>query len=485
MATILFAIFAFLILKNIEYNNINLSSSIINTGKVENQPKIAKAFEIKGVVSNNFGKNIGKDIDNDGDIDSAVIIDNTIGYSICMDKSNKIYVTGYTNSNDTTSDLIIIKINQNGIIDNSFGVNGYVTLNNIAGGNSHDIGYSINIDNHGKLYVTGISWNGNNNDLIVIRLNQNGTLDKSFGSKGYIVLNSIAGGNGHDFGQSIHIDKAGKIYVTGYSDSKIHFKDLIVIKLNYDGTLDRSFGSNGKAVFHNIAGGNLSDYGNSIHTDNTGNIYITGSSDSHGNAQDLIVIKLKPNGTLDTSFNSKGYITFNNIAGNNTIDQGNSIFVDNDGKIYVTGLSYRPGGKNGNSDLVVIKLNPNGKLDKSFGSNGFFTLHNVAGGNSFDESKSIHLDKDGKIYITGYSWNGNSKDLIAIRLTPNGNLDNSFGSKGKIVINNITGKESNEEGYSIHINSSKVHIIGSSNTLNNDNNNQITQKENLILIQIE
>ncbi len=70
---------------------------------------------ITGKVSNTFGTPLGRDIDNDGDNDAAAI------------------------------------------------------FNNIAGG-GWDIGYSIYVDSNGKVYVTGASYNGSNDDMYVIEI---------------------------------------------------------------------------------------------------------------------------------------------------------------------------------------------------------------------------------------------------------------------------------------------------------------------------
>ncbi len=96
---------------------------------------------VVGKVSNTFGSSLGRDIDGDGDNDSAVI------------------------------------------------------LSNIAGGVS-DFGYSIVIDGSGKIYVTGCSGKASNYDAYVIRLNEDGSMDSSFGSGGKVILNNIAGGGG-------------------------------------------------------------------------------------------------------------------------------------------------------------------------------------------------------------------------------------------------------------------------------------------------
>jgi uncharacterized delta-60 repeat protein len=115
-------------------------------------------------------------------------------------------------------------------------------------------------------------------------------------------------------------------------------------------------------------------------------------------------------GVLDTSFNGTGFVVHNNAAGGNSDDYGNSIYVDNTGKIYVTGSSKN---SSGNYDMVIWRYNSNGSLDSSFGNNGIVVHNNAAGGNGSDIGKSIYVDSNGKIYVIGFSWNSsNNYDMV-------------------------------------------------------------------------
>ncbi len=278
------------------------------------------AGNIIGKVSNVFGTQLNRDLDGDGDNDSAVV------------------------------------------------------LNNIAGGNENDYGYSLTIDSTGKIYVTGSSRNGRNDDMYVIRLNSDGRIDNRFGVNGKVVVNNIAGGNDYDVGRSLTLDRTGKIYVTGWSRNVSNW-DMYVIRLNSDGRIDNSFGVNGKVVVNNIAGGNDYDVGESLTTDSTGKIYVTGWSDV--SSTDMYVIRLNSDGRIDNRFGVNGKVVVNNIAGGNRYDSGNSLTLDRTGKIYVTGTSWN----GSNSDMYVIRLNSDGRIDNRFGVNGKVVVNNIAGGN--------------------------------------------------------------------------------------------------------
>ena len=66
--------------------------------------------------------------------------------------------------------MLLLRLNSDGSMDNTFGTNGKVVVNNIAGGNDDDYGRSIYVDSYGKVYVTGDSYNGSNWDMYVIEI---------------------------------------------------------------------------------------------------------------------------------------------------------------------------------------------------------------------------------------------------------------------------------------------------------------------------
>lgn len=109
-------------------------------------------------------------------------------------------------------------------------------------------------------------------------------------------------------------------------------------------------------------------------------------------------------GELDKSFGEGGIVVDHNAAGGNSADGGFSIYVDKKGRVYVTGWSKN---RNGDLDMVIWRYNEEGKLDKTFGEGGIVVAHNAAGGNSDDEGSSIYVDNKGRVYITGYSRNRN------------------------------------------------------------------------------
>jgi uncharacterized delta-60 repeat protein len=174
------------------------------------------------------------------------------------------------------------------------------------------------------------------------------------------------------------------------------------------GELDTSFNGTGIVLYNESGGAVRADWGNSIYVDNTGSIYVTGHSFNINDNHDMVIWKYISNGSLDSSFGSNGIVVYENEADGNSDDYGNSIYVDNNGNIYVTGYSIN---SNGNKDMVIWRYNSSGSLDSSFGNNGIVLYNNGVYGHGF-WGHSIYVDNTGKIYVTGRFWDGDSNDMV-------------------------------------------------------------------------
>jgi uncharacterized delta-60 repeat protein len=390
-----------------------------------------------------------------------------VGKSIYVDNNGRIYVTGYS-YNGRDGDMVLCRYNSDGSLDKTFGNKGIVVAHNAAGGNSEDVGKSIYVDNKGRIYVTGFSVNSNRDgDMVIWRYNTDGSLDKTFGNKGIVVAHNAAGGNRNDVGESIYVDSNGKIYVTGYSRNSNRDGDMVLCRYNSDGSLDKTFGNKGIVVAHNAAGGNSLDGGNSVYVDSNGKIYVTGFSVNSNRDGDMVIWRYNTDGSLDKTFGNKGIVVAHNAAGGNDWDEGNSIYVDSNGKIYVTGFSLN---RSRNYDMVIWRYNSDGSIDKTFGDAGVIVDHDATGGKGNDVGNSIYVDSNGRIYVTGFSINRNgNRDMVIWRYNSNGTLDNSFGNGGIVVHHNAAGGKGNDVGNSIYVDSNgKVYVTGYSVSRNGD-----------------
>jgi uncharacterized delta-60 repeat protein len=161
---------------------------------------------------------------------------------------------------------------------------------------------------------------------------------------------------------------------------------------------------------------------NTISIDNNGNYYVGGFFSTYKNVSANNIVKILPNGDLDTTFN----------YGTGFNSEVRKIVIQPDGKIVVCGLfsSY-----NGNNVLGgLIRLNSDGTID-----NSFLIPNTSGGGNAWD----VTIDSAGNFYLGGSfsSYSGVTAGGI-VKLSPNGDVDLTFNSSngfsGGIVFKIIT-----------------------------------------------
>ena len=131
----------------------------------------------------------------------------------------------------------------------------------------------------------------------------------------------------------------------------------------------------------------------------------------------------------DSTFNGTGRNIFS-VGG--TLDFGDNIALQPDGKIIMTGASMNLGGT---VSLGVARLNTNGSFDNTFGTAGvsLVDLGGMPSQGGFEPE--IVIQPDGKILVCGYGWNASDDDMFVCRLLPGGSLDPAFGTGGIVYAN--------------------------------------------------
>lgn len=219
-------------------------------------------YNIDGSLDNSFS-NDGKQIIA---CPESINQDQDVAYSIVIQKDGKIVVAGYA----AIENICVVRLNNNGTLDNSFSGDGIST---ISFGNDANV-KSVVIQSDGKIVVAGSFYNGKNNDLFIARLNNDGTIEESFVKEG---IQACSIGSGNDYGNAVALQKDGKIIVAGSSGNGINY-DFAVVCFNKDGTLDDSFSNDGIQTT-DIRFGN--DYGNSVAIQKDGKIVVAGEADGN------------------------------------------------------------------------------------------------------------------------------------------------------------------------------------------------------------
>ena len=294
-------------------------------------------------------------------------------YSITVDSSGNVYVTGYSIGSGTSRDYCTIKYNSLG---------GTVWVRRYNGpGNGDDEAYSIAVDGSGNVYVTGRSYgSGTNYDYCTIKYNSAGVQQW--------VARYNGPGNGGDVAYSLVVDNTGNVYVTGGSIGVGTLSDYCTIKYNFEGVQQWVARYNGQ--------GNSIDNANAIAIDESGNVYVTGVSYS---GTDYNYCTLKYN-----SIGIQQWVAVYDGPGND-YDEAKSIVLDASSNVYVTGYSV---GSGTGGDYCTIKYNSEGVQQWVARYNG--------PGNDVDDANSIAVDGSGNLYVTGGSvGKGTSFDFCTIK----------------------------------------------------------------------
>jgi len=341
------------------------------------------------------------------------------GQAVVLDADGKIVVVGYSSNASANHDMTIWRYNSDGTRDYTFNGIGYVTFDRPFVDSSNDEGYSVVIAADGKIVVAGKTWNTVDDEMTIWRYNSDGTPDYTFNGEGYVTYDSTPTGFSSDRGNSVAIDANGKIVVAGtsYDDPNVV---MTIWRYESNGALDTTFNGVGYATFENTVGASTTDEGNAVVIDADGKIVVAGRFYSSTN-YDMGIWRYDSNGSLDTTFNDVGYAIHDNAAGGEWHDSGQSVAIDPLGRIIVTGRSSRLCVASGLvDDMAIWRYNGYGTLDTTFNGKGYVTYDaygTAAGAHGYcsvDYGSSVTVDANGKIVVSGGSYNesGNSDMTI-------------------------------------------------------------------------
>jgi len=231
---------------------------------------------------------------------------------------------------------------------------------------------------------------------------------------------------------------------------------MVSVGLTAPGDLDTAFGSGGKVTDQIFTFGG---YSNSVAMQSDGKIVAAGSA-GNGSNIDFALVRYNTDGSLDTSFGPGGIVI---TPVGSYDDRANSVAIQSNGRIVVAGSAY-----NGSvEDFALVRYNPDGSLDTSFGPDGSGIVISPVGMVSSCAS-SVAIQSDGKIVVAGSASNGLNGDFALVRYKTNGSLDDLFGPDGSGMVLTHVGT-SNDWGLSVAIQSDgKIVAAGYADNVGNN-----------------
>jgi len=333
--------------------------------------------------------------------------------SAALQADGKIIVAGAKSMGSNTV-FSMLRYNSNGSLDTTFGSGGEVYTDFGTGWNRAE---SITLQRDGKILLAGTVNGATGHTFALARYNSNGSLDTSFDGDGKVITNM-----GMDnWGYSVTVQDDSKVVVAGFSNA-----DFAIARYNTDGSLDTGFDGDGKLLTKFATGGGSGALSVAMQADGrilagggVGNTFSVGGTD-------FGLTRYLADGRLDNSFSEDGKLT-TDVGSDSDYLQG--ISVQADGKILAAG--YSKNGAKGN-DFSLVRYNTDGSLDTGFGSNGT-VLTDFA--QKADQAYDVKLQSDGKILLSGISFNTKGAAFALARYNADGSLDTTFAA-----VNTVDGR---------------------------------------------
>ena len=290
----------------------------------------------------------------------------------------------------TASDTYVYRLLASGQIDTTFGTAGSTVVPNLV--------HRFRLAPDGKIVLGGLdSTNPANTALIFTRLTIDGAVDTSFGTNGrtdVFLLDPVQFGQG-----TMHLEVAADSKILfSYPYNVGTARDFAIYRLTASGVQDTTWGTAGRV---NVAPTNREDNLRVTRQQSDGKILLlsrTARAAFPANYE-ILLARLNTDGTLDNSFGSGGVVeTLVAPVSANGSDLASGMRVLADGKIIVAGRRTCGGACSTGSDLMVLRYLPNGTLDPSFGNNG---IKIVVLTGSYDAAYAVNIEADGTIVIGG------------------------------------------------------------------------------------
>ncbi len=326
----------------------------------------------------------------------------------------KIMVVGYIRYNDDVHQTVVGRLLNSGVPDSTFNEDGFFILNE-----GYNYGRNCHLLPDGKLLV--LSQGIYPNMTMFLRLDASGNLDETFGDNGVVKKFSDIP-NENVFKSFLQPD--GKIVTIGIYPTFGQWR-AYASRFLPNGDFDTDFDINGLAVIpeaNTAVEVDVRDGG--IAPD--GKIVMVGSIGSSSANEEWYLVRLMPNGTPDPTFGTNGISKIN--VGNNFSEGAHSILFLNDGKMIVGGHAQKYPGYH----FTMLRINDDGTQDMTYGLGGKAQIGMEC---CYSLIYDLKQQADGKILACGYASEDNDHYNYALaRFKPNGAVDQTFGSSGRVIL---------------------------------------------------
>jgi uncharacterized delta-60 repeat protein len=363
-----------------------------------------------------------------------------------------------------------------GALDRSFGGDGLVLSTGLFG-DFRATPHAVALQRDGKIVLVGErirDWSPSTARFAIARYTREGRVDRTFGQGGTVVSGRPAGP-----ARDVAIQPDGRIVVVGGVDELVVRRylpngrpdpefnlaravdrpasasavliqpdrkilvaggvldaggaapDALIVRYRPDGSLDESFGDRGVVI---TGVPEIHDWVEDLALLPGGDIVAVGwSANWTLTVGRMLVARLSPSGALDSTLNpveSWG----RQASAFGSFEVANAVAVRRDGQILLAGWGYyehSPPRGNRTENVVLVQYLPDGSLDPAFGDGGTAII-STSDSWHHDEAGDLALQPDGKAVVTGMTGSPHRPRGLLMRVLPDGSLDPSFGTGGLV-----------------------------------------------------
>lgn len=264
-------------------------------------------------------------------------------FKSCVIQSGKIVAVGYAKTNENQEHILLCRYNDDGSYDSSFNTTGKVFTYRTSPCRAN----AVTVQPTGEIIVAGATGNPNSSKVIVLRYQNNGTLDTTFNGTGF-VSTYIGDRSSAD---SIILQSDGKIVVSGITKiGEINY--LFLYRYNSDGSTDTTFGDNGLLLYQT---GLTNNFKGVCGIQSTGKIIVGGTYLGNSTYQSILA-RYFPNNTDFITITSPA--TGTNVLTKYLIASGSSSAPNESVDIYVNGIFFENVGTDGTGNWISSQIGP-------------------------------------------------------------------------------------------------------------------------------
>jgi uncharacterized delta-60 repeat protein len=322
----------------------------------------------------------------------------------------------------------LVRYATDGSLDTSFGGDGRVVTDFTA---ASDEAFAVAIAPDGKIVVAGgiarFTPSGSRGRFALARYLPNGHRDTSFGGDGRVTTDFSPG---EDRAEGVAI-RGGKILAVGSASfGCTSCARFALARYDDDGSLDTSFGGDGKVTTGFRLGGN----GHDVAIGAQGKIVVAGGDSE---VTRFLVARYLPNGHLDASFSDDGKVRTHVGRGEQS---ATGVAIQANGRIVVAGYADMPhefGDRFGPGRFAVVRYRVDGSLDGAWSRDG---LAKTRFDGKHSAAEDVAIQGDGKVVAVGHVG-GFGGRFALVRYGAHGSLDTSFGGDGRVTTNFTRGED--------------------------------------------